>query len=125
MGQKHLIDTNSLIDAQAMKLPQKGLAFLADAIDEDFTVSFITYIEFLGYKDATQDNKDFIELAAVIDINKAIIDTCIELRKTHHIKLPDAIIASTALVYNLTIITNNEKDFENIKDLKFVNPYKL
>lgn len=87
MGQKHLIDTNSLIDAQAMKLPQKGLAFLADAIDEDFTVSFITYIEFLGYKDATQDNKDFIELAAVIDINKAIIDTCIELRKTHHIKL--------------------------------------
>lgn len=125
MGQKHLIDTNSLIDAQAMKLPEKGLAFLADAIDEDFSVSFITYIEFLGYKDATQANKDFIELATVIEVNKDIIDTCIELRKAHRIKLPDAIIASTALIYNLTIITNNEKDFQNIEGLNFVNPYKV
>ena len=49
MGQKYLIDTNSLIEAQAMKLPEKGLAFLADAINENFTVSFITYIEYLGY----------------------------------------------------------------------------
>jgi hypothetical protein len=30
------------------KLPAKGLQFLADVINEDFTVSFITYIEFLG-----------------------------------------------------------------------------
>lgn len=68
MEQKYLIDTNSLIDAQAMKLPEKGLAFLADAINENFTVSFITYIEFLGYKYATQANKDFIELTTLIEI---------------------------------------------------------
>lgn len=64
MGQKYLIDTNSLIDAQMKKLPKNGLAFLADAINQDFTVSFITYIEFLGYKDATQATKDFIALAS-------------------------------------------------------------
>jgi len=65
MGQNYLIDSNSLIDAQMMKLPENGLAFLADAINENFTVSFITYIEFLAYKDATQANKDFIDLATV------------------------------------------------------------
>ena len=125
MGQKYLIDTNSLIDAQTRKLPEKGLAFLADAINDHFTVSFITYIEFLGYRDVTQANKDFIALATLIEIDKDIINTCIELRKTHRIKLPDAIIAATALVYNLTIITNNEKDFENVEGLKFVNPHKV
>ena len=125
MEQKYLIDTNSLIDAQSRKLPEKGLAFFADAINDYFTVSFVTYIEFLGYKAVTQANKDFIALATIIEIDKDIIDSCIELRKTSNIKLPDAIIAATALVKNLTIITNNEKDFENIEGLKFVNPYKV
>ena len=125
MGQKYLIDTNSLIDAQTRKLPEKGLAFLAEAINDYFTISFITYIEFLGYKDVTQANKDFIALATVIEIDRDIIDVCIELRKTQRIKLPDAIIAATALVQDLIIITNNEKDFKNIKGLKFVSPYKV
>ena len=125
MEQKYLIDTNSLIDAQSRKLPEKGLAFFADAINDYFTVSFVTYIEFLGYKAVTQANKDFIALATIIEIDKDIIDSCIELRKTSNIKLPDAIVAATALVNNLTIITNNEKDFENIQGLKFVNPYKV
>jgi predicted nucleic acid-binding protein len=107
------------------RLPENGLSFLAEAINENFTVSFITYIEFLGYKDATKANKDFIDLATIIEINRDIIDTCIDLRKTYRIKLPDAIIASTALVYNLTIITNNEKDFKNIDVLEFINPYKV
>ena len=125
MGAKYLIDTNSLIDAQTRKLPEKGLALLADPINDHFIVSFVTYIEFLGYKNVTQASKDFITLATLIEINRDIIDACIELRKTQRIKLPDAIIAATALVQDLTIITNNEKDFENINGLKFVNPYKL
>jgi predicted nucleic acid-binding protein len=125
MGQKFLIDTNSLIDAQMKKLPEKGLRFVADAINQDFTVSFITYIEFLGYKDATQATEDFIALADVIETNKTIIDTCIAIRKAQRIKLPDAIIAATALAYGYTLITNNESDFANIEGLQIVNPYKI
>ena len=118
MGKNYLIDTNSLIDAQMQKLPGKGLAFLADVINENFTISFITYIEFLGYKNATQTTQDFIALATVIEINKAIIDICITLRKEHRIKLPDAIIAATALSQNLIIIANNEKDFEKYQRIE-------
>ncbi|HEY8780276.1 MAG TPA: type II toxin-antitoxin system VapC family toxin [Mucilaginibacter sp.] len=125
MGKKFLIDTNTLIDAQMKKLPEKGLQFLAQVINEDFTVSFITYIEFLGYKDATQASEDFIALADVVEVNKNIIDTCIALRKAKRIKLPDAIIAATAQVYGYSLITNNEKDFANIRGLKIVNPMKL
>jgi hypothetical protein len=125
MGQKYLIDTNSLIDAQSKKLPESGLTFLANAINDNFTISFITYIEFLGFKEISQSSKDFIALATLIEINKEIINHCITLRKTYRIKLPDAIIASTAISFDLTLISNNEKDFVNIERLKFVNPYKV
>jgi hypothetical protein len=94
MGQGFLIDTNSVIDAQMNRLPTKGLLFLADVINKNFIISFITYIEFLGYKDITKSSEDFISLAAVIKINKPVIDICISLRKAHKIKLPDAILAS-------------------------------
>lgn len=41
------------------------------------------------------------------------------------VKTPDAIIAGTALTFNYTLITNNEKDFASIKGLKIINPYKI
>jgi len=44
--------------------------------------------------------------------------------KSKKIKLPDAIIAATAIVNNLVIITRNEKDFKNIENLEYLNPYK-
>ena len=37
----------------------------------------------------------------------------------------DAIIAATAIAHGYTLITNNEKDFTNIKGLKIINPYKM
>jgi predicted nucleic acid-binding protein len=125
MEERFLIDTNTLIDAQMRKLPEKGLRFLADAIDKEFTVSFITYIEFLGYKNATKATVDFISTADVVEINRNIIDVCIALRKELRIKLPDAIIGATALAGNYTIVTNNEKDFVHIKGLKIINPHRM
>jgi len=125
MVNKYLIDTNILIDAQMKKLPEKGIKFLTDIINQDFTVSFITYIEFLGYKDISQAIKDFITLADVIGINKTIIDTCITLRKTQSIKLPDAIIAATAIVSNLVLISRNTSDFKNVPNLQVINPHLL
>ncbi|MVN21709.1 PIN domain-containing protein [Mucilaginibacter arboris] len=45
--------------------------------------------------------------------------------KGKKIKTPDAIIAATALAYDYTLITNNEKDFFAIAGLRIVNPAKL
>lgn len=125
MGQKYLIDTNTVIDTQMSNLPEKGMEFIKNLINEDFTVSFVTYIEFLGYKDISQVSKDFIALANVLEINKSIIDTCIEIRKQQRIKLPDAIIAATALVYDLVIISRNVSDFKNIIGLQVIDPHSL
>lgn len=56
------------------------------------------------------------------NINNEIISETIFLRKQYKIKLPDAIIAATALVNNWILVTINTKDFEKIKNLKFINP---
>lgn len=125
MEQKYLIDTNVLIGAQMNNLPEAGMKFMAEIIDKNFTVSFITYIEFLGYKNITQETEDFIALANVLEINKEIIQTCVNLRKSKIIKLPDAIVAATALVSNLTLTTRNVSDFKNIPGLKIINPWEL
>jgi predicted nucleic acid-binding protein len=47
------------------------------------------------------------------------------LRQQHKIKLPDAIIAATAMAEGLTLITRNSDDFKNINSLKLLNPWEL
>ena len=125
MEQKYLIDTNVLIDAQMGRFSKKALNFLAEVINENFIVSFITFIEYLGYKDITKSSEEFIALAEVIEIDKFIIQNCIDLRKSYKIKLPDAIIAATALARNLILITNNEKDFVAVQNLTVINLHLL
>ena len=44
-----------------------------------------------------------------------------EIRKAHKLKLPDAIIAATAIVYDLTLISRNVPDFKNINGLKIMD----
>ena len=125
MGTGYLIDTNVLIDAQIGRLTPIGKHYLSKIIDTDFTVSFITYIEFLGYKDISKSSEDFIALAKVIEIDSSIINACITLRREKSIKLPDAIIAATALAKDLVLVTRNVGDFKNILDLNIINPFEL
>jgi len=52
-----------------------------------------------------------------------IVNKTIELRRKHKKKLPDIIIASTAIVHNLTLATRNIADFKNIENLLIWNPW--
>jgi hypothetical protein len=49
----------------------------------------------------------------------------IELRKSNRMKLPDAMIAATAITHDLILVTRNEKDFAGIAEFEVVNPYHL
>lgn len=40
-------------------------------------------------------------------------------------KIGDAIISATAQHNSFTIVTNNERDFNKVKGLKILNPFKL
>lgn len=128
MEQRFLIDTNVIIDYTSDRFDDKGSVFVENIFNTDFNTSIIVKIEVLGYNDVTtrmQLLEEFLATATIIPLDIAVTQKAIEIRRIKKIKLGDAILAATALVYNLTIITRNTSDFKNIDGLIYINPYTL
>ncbi|WP_299290683.1 type II toxin-antitoxin system VapC family toxin [uncultured Mucilaginibacter sp.] len=125
---QYLIDTNAVIDYLGRKMPEAGMAFLDQVLDTAPKVSVITKIEVLGFNAPAKDYqllKNFMDDVALIELTAAIVERTIAIRKLYKTKLPDAIIAATALVHDLTLITRNTTDFKNITGIKLLDPYLL
>jgi predicted nucleic acid-binding protein len=60
-----------------------------------------------------------------LPISEAVIQQTIAIRQQKKIKLGDAIIAATALVYNYKIVTRNVSDFNGISGLVVIDPHLL
>ncbi len=125
--QNYLIDTNAVIDYLGNRLPSLGTDFMNTVIDSIPIISVITQIELLGFNAPNEEYTtltDFVSDSRIIELNNSIVEMTIFLRKQHRIKLPDAIIAATALVYDLSIISRNVSDF-SIENLRIINPHTL
>ncbi len=117
---EYLIDTNILSDYIKGALPQKTRNVLRK--QSIIKISFITRIELLCWKEQEDAIKNLISICSVENITEEIINECINIRRRYAIKLPDAIIAATAISENLTLITGNSKDFKAVRGLKFFKP---
>lgn len=122
-GDKLLFDSNIIIYISKGTL---GLKSFTRENDLPF-LSVITYMEIMSYSFQSRKEKTFIENFSadsnLIHLESNIIERGIELRKKFKIKLPDAIIAATALVNNFKLVTRNTDDFKNIPNLKLLNPF--
>jgi hypothetical protein len=58
-------------------------------------------------------------------IDDAIIAETIRIRKIVKIKLPDAIIAASAIIHNYELLTENMNDFSNVPGLQVSNPQNI
>jgi predicted nucleic acid-binding protein len=129
MGKKYLIDTNIISQLFAERLPERGKEFVVTIVNADFIISVAVEIEVLTYHDSPDKMpqiEEFISLATILSLDKEVTKKTIELRRKHRkLKLGDAIIAATAIVHELTLITNNIKDFRNIKGLELIDPNLL
>jgi predicted nucleic acid-binding protein len=123
MGQRYLIDTNVIIDFSQQRFTSSSARQVAKILDNSPKISAITQIELLGFSIVPLQIKEFVDIADILDIDKSVIFRTIEIRRLYKIKLPDAIIAATALEHNLTLLTHNISDFKKINDVKLVNPY--
>lgn len=125
---QYLIDTNAIIDYLGNKLPATGKAFMDIIINAIPNVSVISKIEVLGFNTPDEHYKlliDFMNDATVLDLTSNVVDASIDIRKKYKTKLPDAIIAATALVYDLILITRNISDFKNIEGLQVLDVHNL
>lgn len=124
---QYLIDTNAVIDYLGKKLPASGMDFMNSIIDAVPNVSVVTKIEVLGFNAPDEHHRllaNFMNDAAILDLTNEVVDICIDIRKKHKTKLPDAIIAATALTHDLTLLTRNVADFINIDGLNLINPHE-
>ena len=96
---------------------------IIDAIPNISVISQIEVLRFNATPEVYKILEDFINESTIFDLNGLVIASTIAICKSHKIKLPDAIIAATAIVYNFTLITRNTSDFKNIQNLKFLNPW--
>ncbi len=104
MGKRFLIDTNILIyylngTAPSNKEVENAL------LNNDFTISSITLTEILSWKSLSDDDvKLIIDRFSTIEIispDRNISVHAAKFRRTHNVKLADAIIAASAIQLNI------------------------
>jgi len=121
-GTNFLIDTNIIIYLTQKRLKINDFAQEGD----NLYISSITYMEALGFP--FQNRKEEMAITMFCDtferlfLTEDIEKQTILIRKTHKIKLPDAIIAATAITCHLILVTLNSSDFNNIYGLKLLTP---
>ena len=111
-GIDYLIDSNILIgllngDARAMEQLQQ-----AGAMPSRCAFSSISRMEVLGWQGMTHEQERTITslLSAMrhMPIDASVENAAIALRRSRKIKLPDAIIAATAQVHGLTLLSRDD-----------------
>jgi predicted nucleic acid-binding protein len=104
-----VFDTNIIIDS----LNGVAEADAEYARYERVLISRITWMEVLiGAEGDDAELRDFLESHfEIIPLDLAVAETATQLRRTHRIRLPDAIIWATAQVSNAVLVTRNTRDF--------------
>lgn len=102
-GNNFLLDTNAVLYYLA------GNECMRPYIKKDFSVSVITEMELLSFPKITNEEEKrirfFLDRCEIIPLNLEIKDKTIELRRKYASKLPDSIIAATAMEKRLTLVS--------------------
>ncbi len=115
MSNRYLFDTNAII-----YLMNGRLAFHLP--EGEYSVSVITEIELLSFPSLSESEEqkihDLLRELERIPLNDEVCRKTIQLRRTNNkLKLPDAVIAATAIIHE-TILLTNDKMFSGIEGLR-------
>ena len=122
-GRRFILDTNAII------FLLKGNQVLLDAIKraEWVGISVISKIEFLAFPRLSESDsrlfEKFLERVDIINLadgNKELLSNIIKIRKSNKIKLPDAIVISTAVTNNSILITA-DKQLKRVEEVEIIS----
>ena len=117
-----LLDSNIIIYSTQPEYSQLRQFMAQHAV----VVSAVSYVEVLGYHRLSEADKRLLtslfKASTVLPISQLVLDEAVQLRQVRKMALGDALIAATALVHNMTLVTHNTKDFDWIANLKVLDP---
>jgi len=129
MAERYLIDTCAVIKYLTVVFPPKGISFMDYIVDEESVLSFISEIELQVWNPPDPADMviytEFIAESNIITVEDVIIKKTIDIRKNQKLKVPDAIIAATAMVNDFTLVSDNDRDFTKVPGLKYINPASM
>src|SRR5258706_10963117 len=118
-----LLDSNILIYGAKGEHP--GLDAILDRTD--LAAASVTRIETLGFHRLSEIERSWLETAfermKILMLDDAVAGRAIALRQERKMELADAIIAATALVHQLPLVTRNVDDFKHVAGLNLKDPF--
>jgi len=134
---RYLLDTNIIIyNKKGLTPVVEFLTKLEQNPEVEIIYSTIVEAELFSYHNLTeQDKQDFedaLGIGEIVEVNSKIARKAGDLRNISRniykkkLKLPDAIVASTAIEYSAILVTRNENDFCHLLEhgLSLYNPFK-
>ncbi len=117
-----LLDSNIVITAG-----NSGSAELNGLLDDGpAVVSAITKVEVPGFHGLGPAHKAAFEIffgnLMGFEVGSVVVDKAISLRQTRKMSPGDALIAATALVHKLPLVTRNIRDFSWVSGLTLIDP---
>ena len=89
-------------------------------------VSAVTYVEVLGFHRLDPVDREALErffaATRILPIDQPVLERAVMLRQQRRMTLGDALIAATALVHGLTLVTHNTADFQWVANLVLHDP---
>jgi predicted nucleic acid-binding protein len=119
---KALFDTNIFVDyLNAVPEARTELRRYAEK-----AVSIITWMEVMvgASNELEAATRRFLNGFDVVAVDQQIAVRAVDLRRSHRIKLPDAVIWATAQTHGMLLVTRNTKEFLG-DDPGVRAPYKL
>ena len=118
-----LLDSNILIYAANESVPE--IESLATSADN--AVASVTQIEVYGFTGLRPEEEAALDILfrrlTIHPLDEPVIKSAITLRQGRKMGLADAIIATTALVHGLSLVTRNVDDYKHVFGLKLINPF--
>jgi predicted nucleic acid-binding protein len=121
-----VFDSNILIYHLNDALPPSVFNQAESWIADGAVISVMSRIEVLGYPQTVDQLEQAMRLFAYfeeIPLHEPIVQRTITLRQQYRIRLPDALIAATALDCGFPLVTRNTQDFHVINGLIILNPF--
>ena len=122
-----LFDSNPIIYYLNQQLPPEGKAFIDRLLLDGAACSVITRLEVLGTRMLTEQRiraESLLSLFRELPIDDSTIQQAIALRSITRIKSIDALIAASALLHDLPLISRNRKDYAAIEGLSLIDPFQ-